>query len=157
MKEHTYALTVNWTGNTGQGTTSYTAYQRDFSVEAQGKPALPGSADPAFRGDRSRWNPEDLLLASVSACHKLWYLHLCAVNNVNVLAYVDNPEGRMVEGDGERKGHFTEIVLRPQVVVSNDSDPQVALRLHEDAHHECFIANSVNFPMRCEAVINPAG
>ena len=153
MKEHTYALTVNWTGNTGQGTCNYTAYQRDFSVEAQGKPALPGSADPAFRGDRSRWNPEDLLLASVSACHKLWYLHLCAVNNVNVLAYVDNPEGRMVEADGERKGHFTEIVLRPQVVVSSDSDPQVALRLHEDAHHECVIANSVNFPVRCEAVI----
>ncbi|MFF7108454.1 OsmC family protein [Pseudomonas sichuanensis] len=157
MKEHTYALTVNWTGNAGQGTTSYTAYQRDFSIEAQGKPALPGSADPAFRGDRSRWNPEDLLLASVSACHKLWYLHLCAVNNVNVLAYVDKPEGRMVEGDGELKGHFTAIVLRPQVLVSNDSDAQVALRLHEDAHHECFIANSVNFPVHCEPVINREG
>ncbi|QXH45908.1 OsmC family protein [Pseudomonas xanthosomatis] len=157
MKEHHYALTLNWTGNTGQGTSSYTAYQRDYTLEITGKPSLHGSADPAFRGDPARWNPEDMLLASLSACHKLWYLHLCAVNKVNVLAYVDHPEGRMVEGDAERKGHFTEVVLRPQVVVSSDSDAQMALRLHEDAHHECFVANSVNFPVRCEAVIRREG
>ncbi|MFJ4348314.1 OsmC family protein [Pseudomonas sp. NPDC089401] len=153
MKEHTYKVTVNWEGNTGEGTSSYTAYQRDFTVQASGKPVLKGSADPAFRGDPGRWNPEDMLLASLSACHKLWYLHLCAVNKVNVLEYVDQPVGRMVEEDESRKGHFTEVVLKPRIVVGADSDVALAKRLHDDAHHECFIANSVNFPVRCEPTI----
>ncbi|ULL07192.1 OsmC family protein [Pseudomonas putida] len=153
MKEHHYAVTVNWIGNTGEGAASYTAYQRDFNVEAPGKAPILGSADPAFRGNPERWNPEDMLLASISACHKLWYLHLCAVNNVNVLEYVDYPVGRMLEGDGQRKGHFKDAELRPQVIISSQSDLDLARRLHDDAHHECFIANSVNFPIRCNAVI----
>jgi organic hydroperoxide reductase OsmC/OhrA len=153
MKEHHYAVTVNWIGNTGEGTASYTAYQRDFNVEAPGKAPILGSADPAFRGNPERWNPEDMLLASISACHKLWYLHLCAVNSVNVLEYVDYPVGRMLEGDGQRKGHFKDAELRPQVIISSQSDLDLARRLHDDAHHECFIANSVNFPIRCSAVI----
>ena len=153
MKEHKCEVQVSWTGNKGDGTSSYTAYSRDFSVEAPGKTPFAGSADPAFRGDPQRWNPEDMLVASLSACHKLWYLHLCAVNKVNVLAYVDRPLGRMVEGDTQDKGRFTHVLLRPQVTISADSDRAVALRLHEDAHHECFIANSVNFPVACEAVV----
>jgi organic hydroperoxide reductase OsmC/OhrA len=157
MKEHDYSVTVNWVGNTGQGTASYTAYTRDFTVQMPGKPDLLGSADPAFRGDPKRWNPEDMLLASLSACHKLWYLHLCAVNKVNVLEYVDQAQGRMVEGDDLRKGHFTQVVLRPQIVISRDSDSALAMRLHDEAHHECFIANSVNFPVTCEAVITHQG
>lgn len=153
MKEHSYAVTVNWIGNTGDGTASYTAYQRDFNVEAPGKAPILGSADPAFRGNPERWNPEDMLLASISACHKLWYLHLCAVNKVNVLEYVDHPMGRMVEADGQRKGHFKNAELRPQVIISNESDLDLAKRLHDDAHHECFIANSVNFPITCSAAV----
>ncbi|WP_409278495.1 OsmC family protein [Pseudomonas defluvii] len=125
----------------------------NFVVDVPSKPALLGSADPAFRGDPRRWNPEDMLVASLSACHKLWYLHLCAVNKVNVLEYVDQVQGNMVEGDAHRKGHFTEITLRLRVTVSADSDTDLAMRLHEDAHRECFIANSVNFPVSCEAVI----
>ena len=153
MKTHTYEAMVTWTGNVGEGTSSYTAYSRDFVVDVPSKPALLGSADPAFRGDPRRWNPEDMLVASLSACHKLWYLHLCAVNKVNVLEYVDQAQGNMVEGDAHRKGHLTEITLRPRVKVSAGSDTDLAMRLHEDAHHECFIANSVNFPVSCEAVI----
>ncbi|MBA6099186.1 OsmC family protein [Pseudomonas juntendi] len=153
MKEHQYVVQVTWTGNKGYGTAGYTAYSRDFNVEAAGKVALQGSADPVFRGDPQRWNPEDMLVASLSACHKLWYLHLCAVNGVNVLAYVDLPLGRMVEGDDHGKGRFTHVLLRPQVTISADSDREVALHLHEDAHHECFIANSVNFPVECAAEV----
>ncbi|MCO7055388.1 OsmC family protein [Pseudomonas juntendi] len=153
MKEHQYVVQVTWTGNKGYGTAGYTAYNRDFNVDAAGKVALQGSADPAFRGDPQRWSPEDMLVASLSACHKLWYLHLCAVNGVNVLAYVDLPLGRMVEGDDQGKGRFTHVLLRPQVTISADSDREVALRLHEDAHHECFIANSVNFPVECAAEV----
>jgi len=153
LKEHSYAVTVTWIGNTGEGTASYTAYQRDFTVEGPGKASILGSAYPAFRGNRVRWNTEDMLLASISSCHKLWYLHLCAVNNVNVLEYVDHPVGRMVEGDGQRKGRFKHAELRPQIIISHRSDLDLAMRLHNDAHHECFIANSVNFPIKCSAVI----
>lgn len=153
MREHTYSVTVNWVGNTGEGTTSYTSYQRDFDIEAGRKSTIAGSADPAFRGDSARWNPEELLVASLSACHKLWYLHLCAVNDVNVLEYVDHPLGRMFEGDNQRKGHFTQVILRPRIVVASGADIDLAMRLHEQAHYECFIANSVNFPVACEAVI----
>ncbi|MFF7061951.1 OsmC family protein [Pseudomonas sp. NPDC008258] len=153
MKEHTYSVTVNWVGNSGEGTTHYTSYQRDFDITAGNKRPIAGSADPAFRGDSSRWNPEDLLVASLSACHKLWYLHLCAVNDVNVLEYVDQPLGFMSEGDNQRKGHFRQVTLCPRVVVASGSDIDLAMRLHEQAHHECFIANSVNFPVLCDAVV----
>lgn len=153
MKKHAYEVSVSWVGNLGEGTSSYTTYSRDFAVEVPGKPILAGSADPAFRGDPQRWNPEDMLVASLSACHKLWYLHLCAVNNVKVLEYVDQAQGSMVEGSGDRKGHFVSVVLRPRIAVSTESDKELAMRLHEEAHHECFIANSVNFPVTCEPTI----
>ncbi|WP_166365221.1 OsmC family protein [Pseudomonas akapageensis] len=153
MTEHTYEVTVTWQGNTGTGTSGYQDYRRDFLVEASGKPAIECSSDPAFLGDPKKWNPEDFLVASVSACHKLWYLHLCAVNKITVLSYVDAPIGRMIDTHPTRKGHFTEIVLRPVIELSKESDKALAVRLHEEAHHECFLANSVNFPIRCEPVI----
>ena len=154
MKEHTYEVKVIWTGNQGSGTSSYTAYTRDFMIESNGKPTLYCSSDPAFRGDHLKWNPEDMLVASISSCHKLWYLHLCSVNQVKVLEYVDTPIGRMTEGNESEKGRFTEVVLRPQIKLSPESDKDLAKRLHEEAHHECFLANSVNFPIYCEPTIN---
>jgi organic hydroperoxide reductase OsmC/OhrA len=149
--EHHYAVTVEWTGNRGTGTSGYRGYGRDYTIEAAGKPAIPGSADPAFRGDKARWNPEDLLVASASACHKLWYLHLCADAGVAVLAYVDEAQGTMV--DNAEAGHFKEIVLRPRVTIRAGDNRSLAERLHHDAHEQCYIANSVNFPIRCEPVI----
>ena len=151
-KSHRYAITTEWTGNVGTGTSDYTAYVRDHMISAEGKPAILGSSDPAFRGDGKRWNPEDLLVASVSACHKLWYLHLCAVADVVVTAYIDHAEGVMVE-DAKRGGYFTGIVLRPAVTIARGSDPAKAAALHADAHHNCFIANSVNFPITCEPAV----
>ncbi|HLP67812.1 MAG TPA: OsmC family protein [Rhizobium sp.] len=150
-RHHEYSTTVTWIGNRGTGTSGYRDYSRDHVIAAGAKPDIPGSADPAFRGDAERWNPEDLLVASVSACHKLWYLHLCAVNGVVVTAYEDHAEGLMVtEEDGS--GRFTEVVLRPRVTISS-GDRERAASLHHDAHEKCFIANSVNFPVRCEPVI----
>ncbi|WP_416795995.1 OsmC family protein [Ciceribacter azotifigens] len=150
-RHHEYSTTVTWIGNRGTGTSGYRDYSRDHVIAAGAKPDIPGSADPAFRGDAERWNPEDLLVASVSACHKLWYLHLCAVNGVVVTAYEDHAEGQMVtEEDGS--GRFTEVVLRPRVTISS-GDRERAASLHHDAHEKCFIANSVNFPVRCEPVI----
>lgn len=151
-KQHHYSVTVEWTGNHGTGTSGYAAYGRDHVIRAGEKPTISASSDPAFRGDAKRWNPEDMLVASVSACHKLWYLHVCAVAGVVVTAYVDRAEGVMVE-DAKRGGTFTGIVLRPTVTIAAGSDPAKAAALHHDAHEKCYIANSVNFPIACEPVI----
>jgi organic hydroperoxide reductase OsmC/OhrA len=147
-KIHHYDVTIEWTGNLGTGTSTYTAYDRGYDIRAHGKPSILGSADPAFRGDASRWNPEDLLVASVSACHKLWYLHLCAVAGIVVVSYEDNATGSMIE-DPKQGGHFTEVVLRPKIAITASSDINMARDLHHQAHEKCFIANSVNFPVQC--------
>jgi organic hydroperoxide reductase OsmC/OhrA len=151
-RQHTYKTTVTWTGNTGHGTSDYRSYARSHEIAAPGKPAIAGSSDPAFRGDASRWNPEDLLVASLSACHKLWYLHLCALAGVIVTAYVDQAEGVMVEDD-TRGGYFTRVVLRPTVTIAAGSSVDKAQALHHDAHAKCFVANSVNFPVTFEPTI----
>lgn len=150
---HTYRAIVRWTGNRGIGTGAYTAYGRDHVLGAPGKPPVPGSADPAFRGDDDRYNPEELLIASLSACHMLWYLHLCAEARVTVTAYEDTAEGVM-ETDGDGVGRFTSVTLRPRVTVTPESDPEQARALHENAHARCFIANSVNFPVSCAPALS---
>ena len=148
-KLHRYPVTVRWTGDLGEGTRSYRGYARDHAIEAGAKPPVAGSADPAFRGDAARWNPEELFVASVSACHKLWYLHLCAVAGVVVRDYVDAAEGLMEE-EASGAGQFTRVTLRPHVVI-DAGDPDVARALHEKAHAMCFIARSI----RCEVICEP--
>jgi organic hydroperoxide reductase OsmC/OhrA len=147
QRTHHYQVEVAWTGNRGQGTTGYRAYDRTLEVRARGKPLIPGSSDPAFRGEPERWNPEDLLVASLSQCHMLWYLHLAAVAGVAVVAYHDSAEGTMLEGD-DGGGRFTEVMLRPAVTVASAEMADKADSLHARAHELCFVANSVNFPVR---------
>lgn len=152
MPTHHYHLHLRWTGNTGSGSSSYTAYTRDYEIKAKGKPVLYGSADPAFRGDPSKYNPEEMLLASLSACHKLWYLHLCADAGISVTAYEDKPEGQMVQhADGG--GQFEWVRLYPTVVIQETGKTGLAISLHELAHKRCFIANSCNFPVRCTPTV----
>ena len=151
-KEHVYRVEVEWTGNLGKGTPDYAGYSRDHVISAGAKPPIEGSADPAFRGDGKRWNPEELLLAALSTCHKLWYLHLCAVAGVSVVRYRDAAEGRMEE-DASGAGRFVAVMLRPQVEISAGSDAGRAEALHAEAHHYCFIANSVRFPVTCEPTV----
>lgn len=148
-KSHAYSIHMRWTGNTGQGTRDYRGYERAHEYSVEGKPIVLGSSDPAFRGDRTRYNPEELLVMSLSSCHMLWYLHLCADNKIVVDAYEDDPVGTMVETE-DTGGHFVDVVLRPTVTLAPGSDVTRAESLHERAHHLCFIANSVNFPVRCE-------
>jgi organic hydroperoxide reductase OsmC/OhrA len=143
-----YRVSVVWTGNRGTGTLSYSGYGREHIVRAEGKPDLLGSSDPVFRGDSTRYTPEDLLVAALSACHMLWYLHLCADQGVVVTDYLDNPSGTL-KVTREGGGRFTEVVLRPIVTVGS-GDPKIAERLHAAAHEKCFLANSVNFPVRFE-------
>lgn len=151
-KLHIYQTDITWTGNLGTGTDHYRNYSRDYEIKIAHKPIIAGSADPAFRGDSSRYNPEELLLSSIATCHLLWYLHLCADHGVIVEAYTDHATGTMEElSNGS--GHFTEIVLHPIVTVSNETMVAAAKELHEKANKMCFIANSVKFPIRHHAEI----
>lgn len=149
---HHYEVSVEWTGNLGDGTAHYTGYRRDHLIAAPQKSTIEGSADPAFRGDASRWNPEELLVASVSACHKLWYLHLCAGRGISVLSYRDDAIGDMLE-DPDMGGRFTQITLRPVVTIRRGDDMDAARKIHRLAHEKCFIANSLNFPVTCDATV----
>ncbi|MFP4539172.1 MAG: OsmC family protein [Dichotomicrobium sp.] len=148
--EHRYEVRVSWSGETR----SYDSYSRAHRIEIDGKPAITASSDPAFRGDPKLLTPEDMLLAALSSCHMLWYLHLCAVKGVVVTDYQDRAEATMVVA--RRAGRFTEVVLHPVVTITPDSDTALAESLHERAHAECFIANSVNFPVRYQPVIERA-
>ena len=151
---HTYEAALRWTGAQGVGTTGYAAYSRDHVVTFEGKPPLPGSADPAFRGDPSRYTPEELLVAALAQCHMLWFLHLAATAGVVVVGYADTAQGRMrVEAAGH--GQFVDVVLRPSVTLAGAqradgqaiTDQDLAA-LHAGAREHCFIARSVNFPVR---------
>lgn len=154
---HSYALELEWTGNLGTGTASYRGYDRSHVLRGAVKPDLLGSSDAAFRGDPARWNPEELLLASLSACHMLSYLHQAAVNGVVVTAYADTPVGEMVE-DGDGGGHFRGVLLQPVVTVTDPAMVQTAHQLHGPAHEHCFIASSVNFAVthRDRVLVDPA-
>ncbi|MDA4893764.1 OsmC family protein [Microbacterium resistens] len=152
---HGYALTTTWTGNRGTGTSGYRDYARDVTISITGKPDLLASSDKPFRGDPSRWNPEDLLLAALSECHLLSYLHACVTAGVVVMEYRDDARGTMAE-DGRGGGAFTEVVLRPVVTVADESMVPAARDAHTQAHEWCFIANSVSFPVRHEATIRVA-
>ncbi|VTR48726.1 OsmC family protein [Sphingobacterium thalpophilum] len=145
-KKHHYKLNLIWTGNLGSGTSSYNAYSRDHEINAKGKPVLLSSSDPSFRGNKSRYNPEELLVASLSSCHMLWYLHLCSVNGVVVIDYVEEATGTMQE-TAEGSGAFTEVSLNPVVTVANEDMIELAQSLHSKANELCFIANSCNFPV----------
>lgn len=151
-KQHQYAVQVIWTGNTGNGTRTYRGYERAHDITASGKPTIAGSSDPAFRGDAARWNPEELLVASLSACHKLWYLGLCSQAGIVVTAYEDGAEGFMLE-EADGAGQFLSVTLKPVVTISASSDEAQAMHLHHEAHAKCFIARSMNFSVTNEPTI----
>lgn len=145
-RNHRYETSCTWTGAGERGSADYRAYQRSYETSSPGRPTLFGSSDPAFRGDAERWNPEVLLVASLSQCHLLSYLHRCAVNGVTVTSYTDDAEGTMVE-DEDGGGHFERVVLRPVVSVADAGMLDQAIALHAEAATRCFIASSVNFPV----------
>ncbi len=149
--QHRYALEVEWTGNRGEGTAGYRSYSRAHVVRAAGKAELAGSADRTFHGDAARWNPEELLLAALSQCHMLSFLHACVNVGVVVTAYSDAATGAMTtEPDGS--GRFTRVVLHPRVTLADETQRELADAQHHEAHRMCFIANSVNFPVLIEPV-----
>jgi len=156
VARHRYEMTVRWTGNAGSGTSDYRGYSRDHEVIADGKPAIPGSSEPPFRGDATRWSPEELLVAALAQCHMLWYLHLCAAGGVVVTDYTDTPAGTMVMDAAGGGGQFTDVLLRPAVTVADPSMADKARALHDEIGALCFIARSVSFPVRHEPTVRPA-
>lgn len=147
-KQHIYKAVVKWTGNQGTGTAQYRGYERTWDLASPGKPVMACSNDPLLGGDASRYNPEDLLLAAVSSCHMLWYLHLCSNAGVTVESYVDKPEA-MGEMEPSGKGRFVSATLKPEIVISS-GDIQTAQTIHDEIHKYCFIARSVSFPITIE-------
>ena len=148
--DHSFAVSVEWTGNRGTGTSGYREYSRDVTVAAEGKAPIAGSSARVFHGDAARWNPEEQLIAALSQCHLLSYLHVAVNNGIVVESYTDAATGTMrTEGQG---GRFTEVTLRPIVTISA-GDPELARSLHAEANRLCFIASSVNFPVRHEPEI----
>ena len=152
-REHHYRITTTWTGNLGTGTSDYRAYSRDHEIKISGKRSpLPGSSDRAFRGDPARYTPEELLVASLSTCHMLWFLHLCADAGIVVTEYEDVVSGAMSE-HANGSGEFTRVILRPRAAITDAARIAEALALHPRAHELCFLARSVNFPVEHEPVV----
>lgn len=144
MKKHNYEIKVEWTGNEGNGTLDYKSYNRNHKIIANGKyKPIEGSSDPSFLGDKTKYNPEDLFLSSISSCHMLWYLHLCSVHKIIVTEYVDSATGIMAETKNG-SGRFIRITLNPKVKITEISMISKANELHEEANKMCFIANSCN-------------
>lgn len=152
--DHHFEVRVEWQGNLGEGTTDYRSYSRDNLVTAEGNPPIEGSSDKAFRGSPERWNPEEFMIAALSQCHMLSYLHVAATNGIVVTDYEDNASGTMRQ-TSNGGGHFTEVTLRPLVRISS-GDPALALALHQEASEKCFIAASVNFPVTHEPMVSAA-
>jgi len=145
-RAHKYTIEVKWTGNLGMGTESYTSYTRNHQIKKEGGHVIAGSSDPTFRGAPERYNPEELLLSTLSSCHMLMYLHFCAVNKITVTEYIDQPEGIMKEEENG-SGRFTLATLKPTIKIVEPEKVEKAKSLHDQAHEYCFIANSVNFPI----------
>jgi len=155
MAAHPFRATVRWSGNRGTGTSSYAAYSRNHEISGNGKSTVvPGTSDLAPGGDPSRYTPEELLAAALASCHMLWFLHLAADEGVVVTSYEDTSEG-ILEIDRAHGGRIVEVTLRPRVGVGG-GDPSILPKLHAAAHGKCFVANSVNFPVRVEPAVVPA-
>ena len=155
MQNHHYQVKIKWTGNNGTGTSNYTAYSRDHELVIADKPPIYCSADAVFRGDAGKHNPEELFLYSLSSCHMLWYLHLCADAGIVVVSYTDEPTGTLSLADDS--GKFTTATLNPIIVIESQGDEERAINLHNEAHAKCFIANSCNFPIDVKAKILTEG
>ena len=153
MQQHQYKILVEWTGNKGSGTLDYRSYSRDHSILGRKKEGIIlGSSDSAFSGDPKRYNPEELMIASISSCHMLWYLRLCSDHQVIVTDYTDEAHGVLDIKSGG-KGKITSVTLKPVVTIANPNSETIAMEMHQKAHEECFIANSCNFPIVFQPII----
>jgi organic hydroperoxide reductase OsmC/OhrA len=150
---HNYKLATKWTGNQGTGTSNYKDFVRSYNIQIENKADILGSSDPEFRGDKTKHNPEELLLASVSSCHMLWYLHFCAENKIIVTDYVDNATAILEETE-DGNGKFSSITLNPSITITEKSMVELATELHKKANEFCFVANSLNLKVDHKPIFN---
>jgi organic hydroperoxide reductase OsmC/OhrA len=152
-KEHRYQIVTKWTGNLGPGTSLYSSYSRNHEMSGPQKQSpIAGSSDPLFRGDPTRYNPEELLVAALSACHMLWVLHLCADAGIVITAYSDEALGFMAENE-DGSAQFTGVTLRPVMAITDLARAAEASAIHDRAHSVCALARSVNFPVHHQPVV----
>lgn len=149
--EHQYKITTIWQGNKEEGTNNVKTYDRSHTIYNNGKPDLHLTTDNAAVGDKSKLNPEDLLVSAISSCHMLSYLYLCALEGIIVTEYIDQATGVMIENTNGG-GQFKTVTLNPNIKVKQETMISKAIELHHKAHEICYIANSVNF----EVICNPA-
>ena len=129
---------------------SYKEYSRFYLVRSEGKADFMATAAPEYFGSKYHYNPEDMLVVALSACHMLTYLAFAANSKIEVLSYEDDASGTLAEEGKVVK--FKEVILRPKIKITAASDKNKAAELHDKAHHGCFIANSVNFAVKVEPV-----
>ncbi len=154
MKEYSFKSKVEWTGNMGSGTFDTRTYEKSHTISVPNKEQkIYASSSSFFRGDETKLNPQELFLSSISSCHLMWFLQFCADNEVIVLEYIDFPEG-VIKEDSNGTGKFDKIILRPTIIVSEKSMIEKAILLHQEINKKCFVANSCNFPIICEPVID---
>ena len=156
MKNHEYHSKLTWTGNLGEGTKSYNSYSRAYSIDIENKISINGSSDPIFLGDKTKHNPEELLVSSISSCHMLWFLHLASSKGIIVLDYIDNAKGVMKENE-DGSGYFESVTLNPMVTITDISRVDEANELHQQANKYCFIANSLNFKVKHHPICKVTG
>jgi len=155
MKKHQYQTNLIWTGNLGVGTANYAAYSRDYRLEVLNKAAILGSSDSAFKGDENKHNPEDLLVASISSCHMLWFLHLASSKGIIVTDYSDTATGTMIENENG-SGYFDSVILYPVVTITDPTRIDETNELHQLANKYCFISNSLNFKVKHDPICKVA-
>lgn len=149
---HHYQVRITWTGNTGEGTANYNSYRRDHEISGTEQAPILGTTEVPKFHDSKRYTPDELLVASLSACHMMWLLHLCADAGITVTSYVDDARGRMIQAG--RSGHFTDVTLYPVMKITDATRIQDAEKLHEQAGELCNIAKSVNFPVHCKPTVS---
>lgn len=150
-QDHHYNITTEWTGKTAEGTKNVKKYNRTHTITNQGKPELILTTDNPHVGDKTKLNPEDLLVSSISSCHMLSYLYVCALEGIVITSYIDNANGIMTE-NVTGGGSFKEVTLNPVFSVADENMVEKAIELHHKAHEICYIANSVNFEIKCNPI-----
>ena len=150
---HTFFSHLDWSGAAKGATHEVATLNRALDVTIDGT-TIPMSSAPAFGGDPLRVNPEQLYVASLSACHALTFLFLAARDHLLVTMYSDDAAGELAMVDGKMR--MAVVKLRPQITLDPGADVDKARALVEKAHRQCFIGNSVLARVEVEPVVTCA-
>ena len=137
----TFSPTVSWHLGREESFTPDT-YSRDHEWTFEGGEVVLASTSPMYGGSANRVNPDEAVIAATASCHMLTFLAIAAKQRLVVRTYIDQPEG-VVEKNANGRMAITRMVLRPRVVFDGDVDAEKLRKLHDSAHRNCFVANSL--------------